>query len=130
MIPFVILAISFIAFLIWLSIAMNFRQSKVAEGRRPGGFPNDNAALNQYFTWQTQVLADQHADLQASKEKLEAYLKSNLPNLDEKVTHSKKIQTDLEKLAVDLLELAKTDPDAKALVTRYNIQQGTPPQPQ
>ena len=37
------------------------------------------------------------------------------------VEQSKKVQTDLEKLARDLIEVGESDSDAKAIVTKYNI---------
>jgi hypothetical protein len=40
------------------------------------------------------------------------------------VGQSKELQKKLEKLVLDLLVLAKTDDDAKAIVQKYNIQQG------
>jgi len=42
------------------------------------------------------------------------------------VAQSGEIQKKLEKLILDLLVLAKTDEDAKAIVQKYNIQQGNP----
>lgn len=42
------------------------------------------------------------------------------------VNQSRDIQKKLEKLVLDLLVLAKTDDDAKAIVQKYNIQQGNP----
>ena len=37
------------------------------------------------------------------------------------VEQAKQIQTGLEKIARDLVEVARTDDDAKAIVTKYNI---------
>ena len=42
------------------------------------------------------------------------------------VEQSKQIQTGLEKLARDLIDTAKTDDDAKALVSNYNISVSSP----
>ena len=42
------------------------------------------------------------------------------------VEQSKQIQVGLEKIARDLIELAKTDDDAKALVAKYNINISSP----
>src|SRR5436309_2557282 len=42
------------------------------------------------------------------------------------VDQSKQIQTGLEKIARDLVNVAATDPDAKALVTKYNINISNP----
>jgi hypothetical protein len=45
------------------------------------------------------------------------------------VEQSRKVQGSVEKLARDLIELAKTDDDAKALVTKYAISVAAPPAP-
>ena len=46
------------------------------------------------------------------------------------VENSKKIQAELQSLVLDLITLAKTDEDAKAIVGKYGIQQaGTPSSP-
>jgi len=79
------------------------------------------------FVWQLKNISQQREALQGSKQKLEDAAQSNLPKLDEQVNKSKQIQTGLEKLVLDLIELAKTDPDAKAIVAKYNIQQQAPP---
>ncbi len=42
------------------------------------------------------------------------------------VEQSKKIQTALEKLARDLIEISATDEDAKAIVTKYQINVAAP----
>jgi hypothetical protein len=42
------------------------------------------------------------------------------------VDQSKQIQTGLEKLARDLINVAGTDPDAKAIVTKYQINISNP----
>lgn len=45
------------------------------------------------------------------------------------VTQSLATQNALRKLALDLLELAKTDVEAKALIEKYKIAPGTPAPP-
>ena len=45
------------------------------------------------------------------------------------VEQAKKVQTDLEKLARDLIEVAGSDAEAKAIVTKYNISVNAPPEP-
>ena len=47
-------------------------------------------------------------------------------NREGAVKQSTELQKKLQDLVLDLLLLAKTDPDAKAIVTKYNIQQQTP----
>ena len=42
------------------------------------------------------------------------------------VDQSKQIQTGLEKIARDLIEVSRTDDDAKALVTKYGINISNP----
>lgn len=79
------------------------------------------------FVWQLKNISQQREGLQSSKQKLDDFAQNNLPKLDDQVVQAKKIQAGLEKLVMDLLEVAKTDPDAKAIVTKYNIQQQAPP---
>lgn len=45
------------------------------------------------------------------------------------VEQAKKVQTDLEKLARDLIEAAGSDTEAKAIVTKYNISVNAPSEP-
>lgn len=47
---------------------------------------------------------------------------------EELVKQSTELQTKLQAMALDLLELAKTNEKAKAIVQKYNIQQTAPPQ--
>jgi len=79
------------------------------------------------FVWQLQIISMQRDQLQTNKQKLEDFVQNTIPKLDDQVAKSKQIQAGLEKLVLDLLELAKTDSDAKAIVTKYNIQQQAPP---
>lgn len=80
-----------------------------------------------FFAWQIAIISQQRNALQGTKQKLEDFNQNSIPKLDDQVAKSKQIQQGLEKLVLDLLELAKTDPDAKAIVTKYNIQQQAPP---
>jgi len=73
------------------------------------------------------ALSAQRADIEAAKKKVVNAKDADLSGLYDEVAKSKAIQTDLEKLVLDLLDLAKTDPDAQALVKKYNIQQSTTP---
>jgi hypothetical protein len=79
------------------------------------------------FIWQLKTISTQSDMLHSTKQKIDEVANNQLPKLDEQVQQSKKIQTGLEKLAYDLLDLAKTDPDAKAIVQKYNIQSQQPP---
>ena len=45
------------------------------------------------------------------------------------VDQAKKVQADLEKLARDLIEVAGSDAEAKAIVTKYTISVNAPPAP-
>lgn len=49
-----------------------------------------------------------------------------LQKRDTLVKQSEDVQKKLEAMVLDLLLLAKTDEDAKAIVGKYNIQQGAP----
>ena len=46
------------------------------------------------------------------------------------VQQSQQVQSQYTNLLADLLELAKSDPDAAAVVQKYNIQRQEPPTPQ
>ena len=78
------------------------------------------------FGWQVQRISQDRDNLQANKQKLEEFAQTTLPKLEDQVLKAKQIQAGLEKLVLDLLEAAKTDPDAKAIVTKYNIKQEAP----
>jgi hypothetical protein len=57
-------------------------------------------------------------------------MKDTIGHQTQLVEQSKQVQGSLEKLVVDLLELARgNDPDAQAIVKKYNIQQGAPAAP-
>ncbi len=45
------------------------------------------------------------------------------------VNQSQQVQASVTKLVTDLLEAAQTDDTAKAIVTKYKIQQNAPPAP-
>jgi hypothetical protein len=68
------------------------------------------------FAWQIKNISDQHTALQNS-------IQTQTATVDK----SKKMQSSLESIAVDLLQLAKDgDSDAKAIVSKYNISQAAP----
>ena len=55
--------------------------------------------------------------------------KNAIERQDQIVKQSRQVQDMLKNLAVDLLNASKTDDAAKAIVTKYNIQQQAPPGP-
>jgi hypothetical protein len=79
-----------------------------------------------FLGWQSKVISAQHTDVKAAKDKLEEAYTNNLPKLDEAVEQSKKSKAGLEKLALEIIELGKTDPDAKAIAAKYVKSQNTP----
>lgn len=79
-----------------------------------------------FFVWQLKIISQDRDTLQTNKQKMEEFEQSTLPKLDDQVGKAKQIQAGLEKLVLDLLDVAKTDSEAKAIVTKYNIQQQAP----
>jgi len=79
-----------------------------------------------FFLWQLKIISQNRDNLNTNKQKLDEFVAQNIPRLDDQVKKAEQIQSGLEKLVLDLLELAKTDNDAKAIVTKYNIQQNGP----
>ncbi len=127
MVPFAILAISIILLLVWQSQAIAFWQSMAAASHQPGQSSDDNATLNQFLTWQSKLIDGQRATTETAKTKLEDYLAQNIPKLDADIKKSEQTKTATTELAKELLELAKTDPDAKFIVQKYGITQANPP---
>jgi hypothetical protein len=82
-----------------------------------------------FFVWQLKNISKQREDLQSAKGKLEELYQTNIPKLDDQVQKSKQIQAGLEKLVLDLLDLAKTDTDARTIVDKYKIEQHNPTAP-
>jgi hypothetical protein len=80
-----------------------------------------------FLSWQWNVIAKNRDNLNTTKQKLDEFVTNNIPKLDDQVAKARQVQSGLEKLVLDLLEVAKTDADAKAIVTKYNIQQQAPP---
>lgn len=78
------------------------------------------------FIWNLKNISQQQSALQATKLKWENATQTDIPKLEEQAKQSKQIQSNLEKLVLDLMETAKTDPDAKAIVAKYNIRQQAP----
>src|SRR5438874_2601889 len=73
------------------------------------------------FIWQLVNISQQRSAFQEAQRKTEEFVTTNTPKQEELVKQSKELQTKLEKLVTDLLELAKTDPDAKAITDKYKI---------
>ncbi|HEY6166390.1 MAG TPA: hypothetical protein VI454_00030 [Verrucomicrobiae bacterium] len=69
-----------------------------------------------FVSWQFRLVWKQQAGLKEVQKSRETLVKQ-----------SQAVQNDLQKLAVGLLELAKTDPEASALVQKYGIAQTQPP---
>ena len=55
--------------------------------------------------------------------------KGAIERQDQVVKQSRQVQELLKNVALDLLTAAKSDDNAKAIVTKYNIQQQAPPGP-
>ena len=72
-----------------------------------------------FLGWQSKVFSEQSSISHGAKTKLEEAYQNTVPKMDEAVAQSKKSKAGLEKLALDIIELAKTDPDAKAIAAKY-----------
>ena len=79
-----------------------------------------------FFVWQCKDISQKRESIVSNKTKLEDFVQTNVPKLDEQVAKSKQAQDVLQKLVEDLLDISKTDPDAKAIINKYNIHQQTP----
>ena len=66
----------------------------------------------------------QHSAMQDTKKQLTEIIGQR----EALVKQSTELQAKLQAMAVDLLDLAKTNEKAKAIVQKYNIQQAAPPQ--
>jgi hypothetical protein len=85
-----------------------------------------SVSLISFFSWQLWIISVQSNNLKDSKQKLEDFVSNSVPKLDEQGARAKQVQAGLEKLVLDLLEVAKTDNEAKAIVQKYQIQQQKP----
>lgn len=65
------------------------------------------------FIWQLSTISSQRSGFQ-----------NTIQRQDELVSQSHKVQAGLEKLVNDLLDLAQTDAEAKAIVQKYGIARG------
>lgn len=72
-------------------------------------------SLLSLLIWQLTNLSSQRSNLQATLQRQTEY-----------VLQSRQVQSNLQKIAVDLIELAKTDAGAKAVVDKYGIRQQNP----
>jgi hypothetical protein len=79
-----------------------------------------------FFVWQLKMISENRTNLQTNKSKLEDFVSNNSQKVLDQETKAKQVESSLEKLVMDLLEAAKTDPDAKAIVNKYNIKQQAP----
>ena len=72
-------------------------------------------SLLSLLIWQLTNLSSQRSNLQATLQRQTEY-----------VLQSRQVQSSLQKIAVELIELAKTDAAAKAVVDKYGIRQQSP----
>jgi hypothetical protein len=80
------------------------------------------ASVAAYLVWQVFNVQTQRSGFKATKSKLAEAIQQREPQ----VTQSIEIKTRLEALAIDLLELSKTDEKAMAIVKKYEIQRALP----
>lgn len=74
-------------------------------------------------TWQRENLEKQSANLKEAQ----AQLAQAIVKRDEVVQQSNKVQQQYRALFEEVIDLAKTDPDAARIVTKYNIQISSSP---
>lgn len=79
-----------------------------------------------FFIWQLKMISENRSNLQTNKSKLEDFVSNNSQKVLDQETKAKQVESSLEKLVLDLLDAAKTDKDAQAIVTKYNIKQQQP----
>ena len=80
------------------------------------------ASLLFFLIWQIANVQTQRSGIKAAKTKLAEAIQQREPQ----VTQSNEIKTRLESLAIDLLELSKTDEKAMAIVKKYEIARALP----
>ena len=80
------------------------------------------ASVLAYLVWQVSNVRIERSGIQANKSKLAEAIQKREPQ----VTQSVEIKTRLEALAIDLLELSKTDEKAMAIVKKFDIQRAIP----
>lgn len=80
------------------------------------------------FIWQLTNLSKQRDTVRATQQQLEAAFRNSTPQQEQVIQQSRAVQAKLEALVTDVLALARDgDPDARALVDKYKIQQSAPP---
>lgn len=80
------------------------------------------ASILTYLVWQVSNVQAQRSGLQVNKSKLAEAIQQREPQ----VAQSVELKTRLEALAIDLLELAKTDEKAMVIVKKFDIQRALP----
>ena len=73
--------------------------------------------------WQTDTLSKQITEMQTMDKRFAEAIK----NRETMVKQSTELQSQLQNLLTDLLELAKTDNDAKQIAEKWKIQRSQPP---
>lgn len=85
------------------------------------------ASLLVFFIWQAINVSEQRSAFNSTRAQLEEQFKTSTPQQNEMIKQSVAVQAKLEKIASDLLDLAKDgDPDAKAIIAKYNISKQAP----
>jgi hypothetical protein len=82
-------------------------------------------SLAAIFIWQIVTMINQGSAMRSTRTQLSEALQKR----EELVRQSGELQSKLQAVVVDLLELAKTSEKAKAIVQKYNIQQAPPAAP-
>ena len=80
------------------------------------------AAVLFSLLWQILTIQSQYAGSKAMKAQLADAIQKRAPQVAQAV----EIKNRLEALAIDLLQLAKTDPTAQAIVKRHGIERALP----
>ena len=80
------------------------------------------ASLLVFLIWQIASVQTQRSGIKAAKTQLAEAIQQREPQ----VTQSNEIKKRLESLAIDLLELSKTDEKALGIVKKYDIQRALP----
>ncbi|HWB60794.1 MAG TPA: hypothetical protein VG733_14960, partial [Chthoniobacteraceae bacterium] len=76
----------------------------------------DNPTLDEYFQWQLVLIDVKRAAIDARKKKLDDYVSENSQQLEASLSQAQKIDKVLGDLAKDVVELAKTDPNAQQVL--------------
>src|SRR5438132_2926580 len=83
-------------------------------------------ALSLIFVFIAQIVgvSAQRRAVNDARDRLENDFRNSTPQHEQMIAQSRQVQARLQQLANDLLEVAKTgDPDAKAIVEKWKIQQ-------